>query len=330
MNKSNWKKSFRKIPARIELKLSRMSDDKVVAACVRKVPVSVLADGTYGHLGMSMNGDTPSFPERVTPEPTFGRFSLRNVEGQEIVRKDLPMITKTYSIEAPNWGDWGNGSHEVSWDRDVYQRGFIPPKEADISIRLLATESGEDPVFLFRFSIEEVLDRRDSNFETGLYGNLNLLQENVGGADVFGADADDKEYLKTISVFWEILPPGERTENLARILSKFRTPNKELKGKLLDRYTLLEKLSPIAYISGTSGFQRYFGAQFADDLVVFENLEYGNAIYVMFEDWEGLSKRSRLDLLRDQNGAHFERIVHRSRWKDAVKDIVNVHIRREG
>ena len=128
-------------------------------------------------------------------------------------------------------------------------------------------------------------------------------------------------------MFWEILPPGQRTENLARILSKFRAPSKELKERVLERYMLLEKLNPIAYISGTSGFQRYFGAQFADDLVVFENLEYGNAIYVMFEDWEDLSKRSRLDLLRDGNGAHFERIVHRSGWEDAVKNVVSEHRR---
>ena len=117
--------------------------------------------------------------------------------------------------------------------------------------------------------------------------------------------------------------PGERTENLARILSKFRAPSKELREKLQDRYTFLEKLKPVAYISGTSGFQRYFGAQFANDLVVFENLEYGNAIYVMFEDWERVSKRSRLDLLRDQDGAKFERVVHRFGWKDAVTEIVS-------
>ena len=327
MNNANWKKSFRKIPARIMQKLSRMSDHKVVVACVRKVPASVLADGTYAHLGMSIKRDTPCFLERVTPDPTSGRFSMRNVEGHEIVRKDLPMSTKTYSREAPNWGDWGNGSHEVYWNQDVYQRDFIPPKEADIGIRLLATEPDEDPVFLFRFSVEEVLNRRDTDFEAELFSNLNLLQENVGGADVFPADTDDREYLKTISVFWEILPPGERTENLAHILSKFRTPSTELRTRLLERYSLLEQLNPIAYISGTSGFQRYFGAQFADDLVVFENIEYGNALYVMFDDWEDLSKRSRLDLLRHQKRAHFERIVHRSGWQDAVTNAVRVHRR---
>ena len=58
--------------------------------------------------------------------------------------------------------------------------------------------------------------------------------------------------------------------------------------------------------------------------------EYGNAIYVMFEDWEELSKRSRLELLRDRNGAAFERIVHRPGWKDALTTIVNDRRRTRG
>ena len=109
---------------------------------------------------------------------------------------------------------------------------------------------------------------------------------------------------------------------LAHILAKFRAPSKELKEKLLDRYTFLEKLNPVAYISGTSGFQRYFGARFADNLVAFENLEYGNAIYVMFDDWEELSKLTRLELLKNRRGAGFERIVHRSGWKDMLEKLI--------
>jgi len=222
----------------------------------------------------------------------------------------------------PDWGDWGNGSHDVSRDRDVYQRDFDPPKDLDISIALLTTEPGDDPVFVFRFRVEEILNKRGADLKKDLFDNLNLLQENTGGADVFPADANLTEYLKTISVYWEILPPGERTETLARILSKFRAPSQELREKLLDRYMFLEKLEPVAYISGTSGFHRYFGAQFADNFVVFENLEYGNAIYVMFDDWEELSKLSRMELLKNRRGAGFVRIVHRTEWKKLLTQLI--------
>ncbi len=322
MSRPNWKRSFRKIPDPILKRVSKIPGDQIMVACVKKISASALGSGTYKHLGMSIQGDRPVFPNRIMPEPTFGTFSLRNAQGQEIVRRDLPMVTKTFSVETPNWGDWSNGSHEVYWDRDVYQREFIAPKELEIFIELLTTEPGDSPVFLFGFRVEEVLDKQAADFEVNLFSNLNLLQENTGAADVFAADADSTAYLKTISVYWEILPPGERSEMLAHILSKFREPSKELREKLLDRYTFLEKLKPVAYISGTSGFQRYFGAQFADNLVVFENLEYGNAIYVMFDNWEELSKLSRLELLKNRRGAGFERIVHRTGWKDALETLI--------
>jgi len=66
---------------------------------------------------------------------------------------------------------------------------------------------------------------------------------------------------------------------------------------------------------------RYFGAKFGDDLVAFENVRYGNAIYVMSESWPELSKRSRIDLL----GAGLDdvrRIVHKKGWDDQLSTLV--------
>lgn len=319
--KSNWQRNFRKTPDSIVKKVARIDGDQIIVAAVKKIAASELRAGLYQHLEMSYGTDAPIFPDRLMPHPMNGKFSMWNAQGREIIRRDLPMITKTFSVEAPNFGDWSYGSHDVSWDREVYQRDFVPPSETELSIALLRTEPGDDPKFVFRFRVEQILSKASPDFADELFSTVNLLQENVGAADVFRSEAEAAEYLKTISVRWEILPPGERTETLNRVLSKFRNPSDDLKQKLLARYALLEKLKPVAYISGTSGFQRYFGAQFKDDLVVFENLEYGNAIYVMFENWEELSKLSRMDLLRNRHNG-FERIVHRSGWEQVLRDFI--------
>ena len=320
--KPNWQKNFRKTPDSITKKVARVEGNEIVVAAVKRISASELRAGLYKHLEMGWGVEEAAlFPERIMPHPMNGKFSMWNAQGREIIRKDLPMVTRTFSVEAPNFGDWSNGSHDVSWDRDVYQRDFVPPAEAELSIALLRTEPGDDPNLLFRFRVEQILSKASGDFGEQLFSTVNLLQENVGAIDVFRSEAEAAEYLKTISVQWEILPPGERTETLNRILAKFRNPNEGLKQKLLARYALLEKLRPVAYISGTSGFQRYFGAQFRDNLVVFENLEYGNAIYVMFENWEELSKSSRLDLLRNRHQG-FERIVHRMGWEDALISLV--------
>ncbi len=81
-------------------------------------------------------------------------------------------------------------------------------------------------------------------------------------------------------------------------------------------------LEPQKLVFGTSGFRRYFGALMRDDLVVFENIEYGNAVYVMFEEWEELSKKSRIDLLSGKYGESFERVLHTSGWKSKLRSII--------
>jgi hypothetical protein len=320
-NRPQWQKNFRKTPETIERKLKRLGSERIVVASAKNIRASELRAGLYSHLELGIDGDTPVIPERVVPAPMTGKYSLWNVEGREIVRRDLPMVTQTFVVETPNFGDWTYGSHEVYIPRDVYQRDFVAPKGLEISMHLLGTEAGEDSTFIIRFRVEHILSTASEDFQADLFAALNLLQENIGQVDVFTADADASEYLKTIRVYWEILPPGERTETITRILSKFREPSDELRSKLAERYALLERLKPIAYISGTSGFHRYFGAQFAENLVVFENLEYGNAIYAMFDNWEELSKLSRLELLNSRRG-DFERIVHRSGWETRLIELV--------
>ena len=80
-------------------------------------------------------------------------------------------------------------------------------------------------------------------------------------------------------------------------------------------------MKPLSFINGRSGFRRYFGAKFAEDLVVFENIDYGNAAYVMFERWVTLSQKTRLELLAGPADG-FKRVVHRADWKKELTNIV--------
>jgi len=315
-----WKRNLRKIPTLIKLKINSFESNEVVVSCVKKIPTIDIAEGKYAHIKLRYFNDNVEFPNEIIPNPNIGKYSRINIEGDEIVRKDLPMITKTYVIETPNYGDWSYGSHDVYRDRDVYIRDYLAPKLLDLQIKMIGKEAEKD-VFIFRFTVDEVLNRKQENFYNELLYNLNLLQENTGMCDVFKEDATIDDYLKTIYVNWEILPPDTREDNISTILSKYKNVSDKTKKKFLERYDLLEKLKPIAFINGTSGFRRYFGAKFADDLVVFENLEYGNAIYVMYENWEELSQKTRMELMSGSN-KEFDRIVHGKGWKTQLKYLV--------
>src|SRR6266446_1789844 len=87
------------------------------------VPLASLQNGLFKHLGLSIEDGKLCIPSSVViPPADMGRWSRTNVEGYELVRHDLPKTTKTISVEAPDWGDWSNGSHTVEWEREVYQR----------------------------------------------------------------------------------------------------------------------------------------------------------------------------------------------------------------
>jgi hypothetical protein len=306
-------KNIRIVPKRVLNRIHTFELDDIVVACVKRIaPIDV---DRYAHLGLKFTAGQLVLPGNQVPPPGAGRFSHANVEGREVVRKDLPMTTKSYSWESPNWGDWSNGSHTHTITRDVYQRDFIPPKELELSMSLL--ETSDEGTFVVKFAIEQTLSRRANDFETDLLYNLNLLQENVGAVDVFPSAASLADYTNTVQIDWEILPPGSVGEVLKRMLQGERAVDADLQKVMEQRLGVLSRFKPEAYIAGTNGFLRYFGAKYSDNLVVFENLNYGNAVYIMYEQWAALSKRSRVDLLKGSRGG-FDRIEHREGWADKL------------
>jgi hypothetical protein len=193
------------------------------------------------------------------------------------------------------------------------------PKYLELKIELVGVDDKNNHVF--KFTVDEILDKSSPNFHEDLFFNLNLLQENTGNHNVFAANANMNEYLQSLYVSWEILPPGEIEQNITRILTGIKSNNPKLRQKIADRFKFLSSLKPRNFVQGTSRFQRYFGAQFADDLVVFENVEYGNAIYVLFQNWEELSKISRVDLL-SSSSYEFIRVRHTKTWKLKLKRVI--------
>src|SRR5258708_28895527 len=265
------RKDFRKIPANIKQKLEQIKTATVIVGCVTKLSLSEIQRGAFKHLGIELRDGKPIFPDSAVPDGASGRYSEANAIGEEVRRDDLPKITKTFTMQAPNWK--GHGTHDVDTSREVYQREFVPPTENEIRIQLVGQEgSGQDASFVFRFTLDQPLLKRAKNFDDEMFRMLNLLQENVGQSDVFSSDATLEDYLRTIYVNWEILPPGERDSNIAKIAASIRKIDDEAKKRIAGRYDFFNKMNPEALIQGHGGFRRYFWAKFLDPLGGFANM----------------------------------------------------------
>ena len=311
------KRNLLKIPPAILESIQTFDQDDVVAATVKQITTENVAD--YEKLGLKFSEGGLVMPTRKPPNPSAGKYSHANVHGKEIKRKDLPKISK----DIGHWAEsWGSGSyHWVSNERMVYQKDLIPPKEVELSVELAKHQGA---IYFVKFAIEQVINRRTPNFESELLYNLNLLQENVGSVGVYPSTTSFEEYAATVHVDWQLLPPGSAEEVLEKMLSGKRPVAETDQKEMRTRIKVLLKLRPVAFVTGSDGFLRYFGAKFGDNFVAFENVRYGNAIYIMFEDWQILSQKSRVELLAGPRDS-FERIVHNDGWEENLSRRVEAY-----
>jgi hypothetical protein len=315
------KKNIHKIPQSIHERMRNITSDEIVAGCAVKFKAQDLASGRLKHLGIVLANDGLKLPLSIIPQGSQGKYSDRNINGLEVVRRDLPKETHYNSVETPNWGDSYYGTHTVHLPYEKYPRDFRPPRE--LEILMICRDIRPDlPTYIIAFQVQEVLNKKDKDFYDLLLEDLNLLQENIGACGVEAASMALGDYIKSLHMSWEILPPGTLGEIIERAFQG-KTPTQQQKNVTTERYNFFKTLKPKSLVFGQSGFRRYFGALLEDNLVVFENVEYGNAIYILFDNWEELSKLSRLDLMSGEFGDSFERVVHASGWKGKIKTIVS-------
>lgn len=317
-----WKSNYQKVPPHVQSALDAIEGDLIVVAATKKVPRADIESGLYAHVGLSLNDREIATAGPVAPPADAGKWSDRNAFGWDRKRQDWPMVPKTWTFESPNFGDGArNGWTMRSWTKDVYQHQIFEPQGMTVEASVLEDRGGATVVV--KFALAPMLNRGMPEFDLMLLWSINVLQENTGVTGVFASDATHAQYIATITLDWQVFPPGTADEVVARLVGTAAPTNApDYERHVRDRVRLFESFQPQNYLRGQGGFGSYFGAQFADDLVVFENLRYGNAVYLLYQNWDEASQRSRLDLLRDQD-AHFDRVVHTEGWEDRLKALLH-------
>ena len=102
-----WKQGILKVPPSVRAKLDEIDAELILVAATKKVPLADISIGLYAHLGLTVENDRAMAAKPSKPDEIIGKWSRRNAEGWEIKRTDLPMITKTFVWETPNFGDGG-------------------------------------------------------------------------------------------------------------------------------------------------------------------------------------------------------------------------------
>lgn len=306
---------YRKVPNFIRDQIQACTSDTFYVGKSREYSRAAISGGTLEHLNVSWGEDGLKYPaEPIVPPPERGRWSRYNVDGWVKIRRDLPKFEKTVGVwETPNWGDPSKGTHTYYSTRKVWQR------ETWYGQRLAIRLEVQDPVgdlVRIGFIVDRVFDRAAIE-ERDLHLACSLLRENLGShAAIIPTDIPVAEWLNRQRVNWEILPVDDQGPRpFAEIVQRLKAdPDSPRIKRMGERYDKVFAMGPTDVIVGDGEFSRYFGFKFREDLVALECLDYGNALYLMYEDWPILSQRTRVDLLSDTS-AKYERIIHREGWE---------------
>ncbi|KAF2516840.1 hypothetical protein E0W68_11535 [Flavobacterium salilacus subsp. salilacus] len=308
--------NYRRIPHFIQAKLNNFQQENVQVSIVKRISERDFDSQGFRNFNFRIENNNLNYLDNFIPEATNGTYSKRNINGFKITHRDQEKIYKTwYAGERPIYGDWTKGSFSLYIRKLAYPSTTIPPKELSINLEILNDELlNNERYFTVRVYVDECLNRNDENFLIDLLCNINLLQENFREVDVHETNLTREEYLRTLVVDWDFFPPGTREGDIQRILNRRPNANRNYINTLGDRYDVMMSLNPQNIISGKSGMRNYFGVQYAENLVAFENLQYGNAIYILFENWRELSTLSRTELLKRPEDQFF-RIEHKFGWQ---------------
>ncbi|MGE5412166.1 MAG: hypothetical protein ACM3MI_14490 [Clostridiales bacterium] len=311
------KKNFKKIPDFIINKITTFENDNFVVACVFRIDKNNSDFRKFEKLNLVFIDGVITFNASFVPLNGTGTYSKRNIEGYRIVHRDRQKILKIlYLGERPIFGDWFKGSFSLFVPRKVFPYDQIPPREWTINTELIDETEHE---FIVKVGIDVVFNK-NMDFREELFFAINLLQENIYSIDVFESTSTREDYLRSLTLTWEIFPPGEIGADIERIVGNRNLGIEEIE-QIRRTFEYIYSLNPDRIIYGISGMRRYFGAKFTENLVVFENLNYGNAVYVLFNNWEELSRLSRTEI-QSRPSDEYIRIKHIGNWQQKLERII--------
>jgi hypothetical protein len=304
-----------KLSKAVRREIEMAAGKQVVVAAVVSVRHSDIDQ--YAHLGLRLDKDGVITGEPAPPPRTCGPQARRNLDGWEVKRTDLEKETRDISNWAPNWHS--SGYHLVSRTIEAWPVEHHSAKLLTISAGVLNLPT-QDATSI-RFRVDQPLHRDDPDFERDLAFNLRLLREAVGDAHVHSADFTDDDFANIQRVDWELLPAGTGEDQVLKRLATRKGITEEKLNVAAERLRVLDRLNHDGYIVGAGKFARYFGAKFGTQLVVLENLDYGNALYAFEENWDSLTQLSRTELIKRRDpGIH--RIPHTRGWQSVVRQLL--------
>ncbi len=314
------KKNFRVIPTLTEESIKEIKNRFIKVGRTIIATQKDIVDGKYKKLGITFINNKISYKNEMLPDKKSGRFSKYNFEGRVVPRYDLPKIKKTFSIDYYPWGNTDLPMETAYYEKPVAQKEILLPEYLIFSISLVETKDDE---YTFKIEINSVIDKMSADFNEELLKYINICQENLSGYSVYSEDDEpEEELIKSTYVNWNLLPP--KPLGIEYFKTNFPQKTDEEHKVAYDRYKYLLSLKPKQLFRGPNSFNYYFGAEFDNGIVILENINVGNALYIIYQDWETISKLSRTEIIALRTDK-VDRVLHTKNWMQLANHLLSSH-----
>lgn len=311
---------YKSLPEHIVEEIQALGGKDFKIGVSRIYSMDAIEGGKLKHLGVTASEDDVETVSPLLPVGS-GRWAKWNREGRLVPRPDWPSRTRSWLTTSPNFGDGGRYGYSsqihsvpVQATQTLHGKAFA----FDVSAK-----KRQDGKIVVAFVLEPVFSTSVDLESPDLLMAASLAREVVGTPRVFAVDASSDAWQDTQFFDWEFLPVDHHGQPIDYdiVADTLEIPrNSNIRDTFKDRYAAIRTMNPKSIRYGNTGFARYVAFEF-DKAVVLENYYYGNAAYVMYEDWQALSQRTRLDLLADPS-ARFERVIHSNDWKAKLQEAI--------
>lgn len=264
-----------------------------------------------------MGFELPAIPGATALPAVVGRVTRFNAEGKWHVRRDLPKELRFVGSRSWTRQEWrGRDQTEEVEDtiyiyRWAYPRDLIEPP----SVELTYVEHEGNRLVV---SPELTFQTADADLNKHV---INLMLELFRSCEIVLNDLARLTPPAELRANWVMLPPGEHPwERIeAHIGAVFAGKTPSVAKAVLERQRVILAHEPAVTWRGLGGFSDYIAYIFPNlGLVVLESIYYGNALYVLGENWEDLSKLTKAQIIQHQLAER--RIVHSKGWIQHLND----------
>lgn len=256
--------------------------------------------------------------ETILPRPV-GKASAYNAHGKTIRHKNMPMETAYRTIEW-HWTEYhGRERVERSDFRDVsykrYPRTHIPAPSLELTI-FTGTEGQ-------RVVLTPLIKDWRANPEQLIHA-VNLMLDIFSECGFYDEQKEQVISAPLHYLNWKILPKGTQPfpalrKQLDDALKRVKQGSRSFVDHRLERINSFE---PEFTAIGQGGFNGYVIFGFPKkNFYVLESILYGNATYVLGDNWEKLSKMTKAEILNEK--LHKDRLVHLRNWFGKIRKLLD-------